>query len=725
MNLPGSPADASHAALLPALRRLDALLEPMLKAALARGGVAEAALRGLYVSPEEAVRLLHRDPCAPPDATAVQNAAQALATPSRLDILSEWFNLSAFELDIVLIALAPELDLRYERIYGFLQDDASRRRATIDFALNLRTASAEDKIERLAHFMPGAPLIRHGVLSLAPDSGAPLLAQSLKLDSRILAMLLGHAALDARLAPFCRLLAPGATFDWLRLEVATARALVAIARRAGESGQTLRLWFHGRDSHLKAATAHAFAGELGLSLLHVDFGLTTAAGAAFNGLLPVVFREARLRNAALYIDRVDDLRDRESGADYESVLRAVCQHEGFTILAGRRPWIPSECGPDDMIDVPFGVPGFALRRRHWQDTLGEAGLTLGDAELDALSASFRLGSGEISRAVRLARVLADWREAAADRAHGCEAAAILQGRDATPLASDYFAAARAQCGHELQSLARKIQAKQTWSELALPADEIAHLHEICDRARLRSQVFDDWGFERTLSNGKGLIVLFTGSPGTGKTMAAEVIAGEVRQDLYRIDLSRVVSKYIGETEKNLDRIFTAAEGASAILFFDEADALFGKRSEVKDAHDRYANIEIGYLLTKMEEYEGVAILATNLRRNMDDAFLRRVQHIVEFPFPDEALRRRIWEIAFAPQAPLGDDVDFARLASTVKLTGGHIRNIVLAAAFLAASAGGVIRMQHIARAIRREHQKLGMQWDERQLAEARVRPADE
>jgi SpoVK/Ycf46/Vps4 family AAA+-type ATPase len=182
--------------------------------------------------------------------------------------------------------------------------------------------------------------------------------------------------------------------------------------------------------------------------------------------------------------------------------------------------------------------------------------------------------------------------------------------------------------------------------------------------------------------------------------------------VYRIDLSRVVSKYIGETEKNLDRIFTAAEGANAILFFDEADALFGKRSEVKDAHDRYANIEIGYLLMKMEEFEGIAILATNLRRNMDDAFVRRVQHVVEFPFPDETLRHRIWQITFAPQAPLGEDVDLARLAGSVNLAGGHIRNIVLAAAFFAAADGGVIHMKHIAHAVRREHQKLGTQYDD-------------
>jgi SpoVK/Ycf46/Vps4 family AAA+-type ATPase len=227
---------------------------------------------------------------------------------------------------------------------------------------------------------------------------------------------------------------------------------------------------------------------------------------------------------------------------------------------------------------------------------------------------------------------------------------------------------------------------------------------------LRHLVYGAWGFDRKLSAGKGLNVLFAGPPGTGKTMAAEVMAGALALDLYKIDLALVVSKYIGETEKNLDRIFAAAETANAILFFDEADALFGKRSEVKDSHDRYANIEIGYLLQKMEEYEGIAILATNLRQNIDEAFLRRLQSIVDFPFPDENHRRRIWGAVFPPAAPLGSDVDFAALARDVRLAGGSIKNIAVSAAFHAAAEERAIEMKHFIRAARREHQKLGRTW---------------
>jgi len=217
-------------------------------------------------------------------------------------------------------------------------------------------------------------------------------------------------------------------------------------------------------------------------------------------------------------------------------------------------------------------------------------------------------------------------------------------------------------------------------------------------------------------------MLFFGPPGTGKTMCAEVIAHELRLDVYRIDLSQIISKYIGETEKNLDHIFTAAENSNAILFFDEADALFGKRSEVRDSHDRYANIEISYLLQKMEEYQGVSILATNLRQNLDEAFVRRLQAIVEFPFPDEEHRQRIWQLAFPREAPLGDDVEFEGLAREVRLAGGNIKNMAVAAAFFAAADGGTIHMPHLVQAARREHQKLGRTWNEAAFRAA-ARPA--
>jgi SpoVK/Ycf46/Vps4 family AAA+-type ATPase len=233
------------------------------------------------------------------------------------------------------------------------------------------------------------------------------------------------------------------------------------------------------------------------------------------------------------------------------------------------------------------------------------------------------------------------------------------------------------------------------------------LHEICSYIKYYHTVYGDWGYDRKISTGKGLNVLFAGPSGTGKTMAAEIMANELGIDLYKIDLSAIVSKYIGETEKNLDRIFREGQTSNAILFFDEADALFGKRSEVRDSHDRYANIEMAYLLQKMDEYEGMVILATNLRKNMDEAFARRMHFAIEFPMPEEVDRYRIWQNMFPREAPLATDIDLSFLARQFKITGGNIKNITLSAAFLAADDGGAITMENIIWATKREFQKLG------------------
>lgn len=246
-----------------------------------------------------------------------------------------------------------------------------------------------------------------------------------------------------------------------------------------------------------------------------------------------------------------------------------------------------------------------------------------------------------------------------------------------------------------------------WDELVLPARAIGLLKSISAYLRHRDLVLSSWGYEAAIAGEQGIKVLFFGDSGTGKTMAARVLARELGLELYRIDLAAIVSKYIGETEKNLDRIFAAAQDSNAILFFDEADAVFGKRSEVSDAHDRYANIEVAYLLEKMETYTGAVILATNFRNNIDDAFLRRLDLAVEFPFPEVEQRRAIWRRLLPDAAPIAPDVDIEFLAGNFKLSGGSIRNCSLAAAFLAAEDGGPIEMRHFVRAVSFEYMKLG------------------
>jgi len=306
-----------------------------------------------------------------------------------------------------------------------------------------------------------------------------------------------------------------------------------------------------------------------------------------------------------------------------------------------------------------------------------------------LAAMYKLGAREVRSTVEMARSIAN-----------------LEGRDSVTL-NDLKSAARTQSQPRLTSLAQKITPYFTWEDIVLPDDRMAQLREIANQVLFQHVVYEDWGLAKKSSLGRGVAALFAGQSGTGKTMAAEVIANDLGLDVYKIDLSGLVSKYIGETEKNLARVFEEASDTNAILFFDEADAVFGKRSEVRDSHDRYANIEVSYLLQKMEEYDGIVVLATNLRSNLDEAFLRRMRAIVEFPFPEVEDRLRIWQRTFSPGAPLAPDVDLGFMAKQFRIAGGNIRNIVLLAAFLAASHDEDIGMLHLIQGAKREYQKLG------------------
>jgi ATP-dependent 26S proteasome regulatory subunit len=693
--------DGEWARLAPALRRLDALLAQAVE--ITRGHFGEEAAadpyRGLHITHDEVERalaimpgttLLFREEA--PDAVTAAGDTPALA------LLRDALGLEAFDLDVLLIALAPELDLRYERLYGYLQDDVTRRRPTVDLALKLLCHSAAEKLEKRARFLPEAPLLRHGLIGFVTDpaqAAPPLLAHYLHLDGPILRRLLGQDGLDSSLAPFCELVAPCTSLAAADADPATASALVALATSARAARRLLLLHFHGPAGTGRRRTAEALAGSLAAPLLAVDLGQALARVEPWGRTVASLFRQARLDDALLYFDGIDALDGEERRRELRELLRVATECGMVVILAGQRSPGRETAG---AVAISFKIARFEGRRAQWQESLATAGIPVRPAEIDALAGRFRLTADQIADAVIAARGRALWRGALAACPDSAAGSAAL------------FAAARAQSGHDLLGLARPIEPKHSWADIVLPSDRMAQLQEICARVTLRHIVYDRWGFEKRLSTGRGLGALFSGPSGTGKTMAAEIIAGELGLDLYKIDLSQIVSKYIGETEKNLDRIFQAAENANAILFFDEADALFGKRSEVKDAHDRYANIEVGYLLQKMDEYEGIAILATNLRQNMDEAFIRRLHVVVEFPFPGEGDRRRIWAAIFPHEAPLAPAVDFERLAREVRLSGGKIRNIAVAAAFQAASGSGVIGMSELIEAARREYEKAGQTW---------------
>jgi SpoVK/Ycf46/Vps4 family AAA+-type ATPase len=728
---PAIPPGAGSALefLLPSLARLDQLLDWATHSMHLRRPETAAPFRGLYVSREDVARGLAQMPGASPfasDMGALGDDFHGSTPPARSPLagLVQRFDLESFDADLLLLALAPEIDLRYERVFAYLQDDVTRKRPTVELALNLLCASAEEKLERRANLSSSAPLMREGLIHVIPDPNQvepPFLAHYLKLDEQVLKLLLGDNALDSRLAPFCELLQPRPNWDEASLGAETKAALAVLAEQAHASGRPLRFYFQGRPGTGKRQAAEAVAGQLGVPLMSVaaDRLLAATGGTA---LLKLLFRESQLHHAVLYISALDSTASLDGAgkagmdARLPELLAAVSRHDGITILAGQGPWRPQAGATFGVKPLTFSVLGFTESCACWKAELERRAVAVEPEALHLLASRFRLSSGQIKNAAAAGLINSQWTQAAGvtipTPGRPTDSANTDRTAVAAPTLDDFCGAARAQCGHDLGRLTAKVQPHYSWDDIILPPDQMAHLREICAQAEYRNVVYGEWGFDRKLSLGKGLNMLFVGPPGTGKTMAAEVIAHELQLDLYRIDLSQVVSKYIGESEKNLDRIFTAAENSNAILFFDEADALFGKRSEVRDSHDRYANIEISYLLQKMEEYQGISILATNLRQNLDDAFMRRVQAVVEFPFPDAEYRQRIWSSVFPREAPLGEDVDFKLLAQEVQLAGGNIKNMALAAAFYAAGDRGSICMEHLIQAAHREHQKIGRSWNQ-------------
>lgn len=631
--------------------------------------------------------------------------------PLRLAMLAERFALDRIDLDLLLSALAPEIDSAHA---AFLADLplAALGRPTAGLAIDAIAPTVEERLaarRRLAHT---APLIRFDLLRLSEDPAAPaapLPLRALEIDPRIAAFLLGDDTPDARLAPFARALTPAASLADLILPPEITQGLARFLDRdpardrppAGAPAPVVYL--EGPPGAGKRALAEALCARASLPLLAVDAAALLAAGDdAFARAAPRAAREARLRDAAIHWIGAGPALQPERPIARAALLAALAAHTGLTFLSGSTPWEPAGAIEGRaFVRVELPRPSARDQARLWLIALGQQ--CGADVDLNALTGMFRLTGGQIQDAAAAARDLARLRDPDA----------------ATITMPDLTAACRRRHGRRLGALARLLPPRHGWDDLVLPADRKAILREICAHVRHRGRVLGEWGLDRRLGTGKGLSALFSGPPGTGKTMAAGVIAADLGVALYHIDLSAVVSKYIGETEKHLAELFDDAEAANAALFFDEADALFGKRTEVRDAHDRYANLETSYLLQRIESYEGVVLLASNLLKNIDEAFVRRLAFVVEFPFPGVAERLAIWRGLWAPETPLDQDVDLEFLAARVELAGGYLRNIALAAAYLAAEEGAPIAMRHLLHATRREYQKMGKVVDPGTLTRAR------
>lgn len=686
--------------LLGELRRVTGLVAQQVQEFRAIGGEQDE-FRGLYISDDEIDQLL-ADPQLflagnyPPE--LIQSSANLAKT--RLGYLQTAFQLTAFEVDVLLLALAPELDLRYEKLFAYLQDDVTRRRPTVDLALRILCPGLAGQVVARRCFDPDSPLVRYRLIELTednPNKTISLLSRSIKIDETLVAYLLGEQKLDPRLRHFADFDQKGATHlavedprlapSTLPQEVLSSiDRLVEIAKE--KAGFICTLF--GPDETGRRMVTNEVCRRLNIPLIVIDAAMLPGM-TKLDNFLRLLARDATMNEAGLYWHGYENLLKEEPPS--QEALRTVSaflkEERGYCFLSSTIPVPPLRVGGNrPEFVVKLDLLNYYERQRFWENQLGAESIGL---DLEGLSSRFRLTSGQIVSAVATARSIATWRG------------------ESSPAIQDLEEACRRHSNQRLSTLARKIVPNYKWGDLVLPPDQSSMLREICDYVRFRSVVLGKWGFDKKLSLGKGLNVIFAGPSGTGKTMSAEIIASELSLDLFKIDLSTMVSKYIGETEKNLDRIFNEAGESNAILFFDEADAIFGKRSEVKDAHDRYANIETGYLLQKMEEYDGIVILATNLRKNMDEAFLRRMHFVIEYPFPDEDDRLKIWERAFPKLTPLADNIDFRFMAKQFKLAGGNIKNIALAAAFLAAGEGtnAKIEMWHLILSTRREYQKLG------------------
>ncbi|WP_210573771.1 ATP-binding protein [Streptomyces sp. GESEQ-4] len=685
--------------------------------------------RGQYLTPEAAARILDE-----PGGLAVPGE-EPWQPPagSVLDALARRFGLSSLDLDLLLVAVAPDLDARFERLYGYLNDDLTRRRPTVGLALELcgLTGAGPDRF-RLAS---GAPLIEGGLVEVT-EAERPPLSRVLVVPDRVTAHLLGSAQPDARLAGVLAEAREDPTAEEAEVHLTAAAAMTGVG--------LVHLRSRGGDAEgLAAAALHA----AGLRPLALDAVALARRPADVPELARATAREARLTGAGVVLGPLESLP--AEPAERARTLWTLCAAlRGIPLFThGTDGWSP-EWASDTPVTLTVPAPSPERQAVRWRHALERAagegsavpggvegfprtagadpttgrptrGAGDGSAPDDADAFATAAGNGATaSEADSLAQAAGDAEElASAVAAHRLDAGqlrraadvavrtAALAGRAVRP--DDVRAAVRAQNGAGLDRLARRVEPGVGWDDLVLPPTTHRRLRELALRARHREQVLGQWGMRPGGGRGRGVIALFAGESGTGKTMSAEVVAADLGMDLYVVDLSTVVDKYIGETEKNLERIFTEASAVNAVLLFDEADAIFGKRSEVKDAHDRHANIESAYLLQRMESFDGIAVLTTNLRANLDEAFTRRLDVVADFPVPDAGHRLALWDRCLGDRLPRADDLDLAFCADRFELAGGSIRACAVTAAYLAAESGGPLTMRQVVTAVAQEYRKLG------------------
>ena len=589
------------------------------------------------------------------------------------------FGCDRFEFYVVLTLLCCELDRKYEKLFVYLQDDVTRKKPAVQTLIRLFADPMDAVSDYYGYFSRNSLLLRY----LCEGEGQSLGNMTLFLSRAVLDFLTGSPLIGYE--------------SWQPTEVlhnlyisSEIAELVTNAARAETDGKTTLIYLVGRKgSGRKFICKHA-AQRLKRSILFLNAEELCRAESAERALFEAVCI-CVLRESILCLTDFDRLLNEEMHTVLSEVSKALVQSRealgNVVMVTSSLKWQEAALG-DALVKTDFELPDTdeAMRLVLWENFMSRYNP---DADIDPreMAAKFRFDPGQIEAAV----------ERSADLSR-------LAGKDSISAAL-LHQSCYDQVVVGLNTLASPIKPAYDWEDLVLPSSEVKMLKDACAHVKYRHTVYNQWGFSKKAAYGRGLSMLFAGPPGTGKTMAAQVVTNQLRMQMYKIQISQIVSKYIGETEKNLRQVFTEAKNANCILFFDEMDALFGKRSEVKDSHDRHANIETAYLLQQMEEYDGVVLMATNLLQNIDEAFMRRINFVIHFPFPDVPTRKRLWQKMLDTPAPKSDDIDYDFLAENFKMAGGNIKNCVVHAAFLAAAEQSEIAMRHIVSSVVNEQRK--------------------
>lgn len=638
-------------------------------------------------------------------AAQLRMKARAMGRVFSFDHLVTRFDLSPLEANVMLVALAPSIEPEFRDRVGHFYNDMNQDFLTIDFAMKLFLDNRTERLDALKYFTGDASLFKNELLYLRMPQNIRnpgFQHHSIVMSEHVASYIMGLSVLDRLLVDFARLEDVSVKAEDLYMDEEEKQRLIDLARGWSSwdvAESPLVFEVEGRAGTGKSKLSGMIASEAGRSLIRVDSAKMANTDADFAEAASTLFHEAWMRNTILVFEQAEFLfgkKDPRLPVLYDGIAR----YPGMVFLITSSH---GQLSPDlerlVSYKVKMDMPGTGARRKLWARAIGDAGIVVSDLDIAFLANTFEITGAQVDNAVSMAVNISASRGLA-----NVGKAELEEG-------------AYAQIRAELDDYAMKRRIRLTLDDLILPAQEKGSVREVMDAAKNRAFIMTEWGFDRRLVTGKGLVVMFIGEPGTGKTLCAEILASELDQGLYQISIPRIMSKYIGETEKNIEQVFQQARATNSILLFDEADALFTKRVKVQTSIDRFSNMEVNLLLQEIERFNGIVILTSNLEKNIDKAFERRINFKIRFPFPEPDYRAKIWETLFPRECPLDDNIEWDIVGQNFELSGGHIKNAVLRAAYMAARHRQPVSMQNIIDAAEAEAKAAGRLFRRPQLDE--------